>query len=338
MYPLRFQPIFRHYLWGGRRLATELNKPIGQQTCAESWEVVDRPEDNSLVAAGPFAGMSLHQLIQQQGEALLGPVLWRQVQAERLPDRLRGRFPLLLKFLDAHQTLSVQVHPDDTAGLQQATPDLGKTEAWYVLNALPHSKIYAGLRAGVDRKQLAEAVAARTTDQLLHTFEPRPGDCIFVPAGTVHAIGEGLLIAEIQQSSDTTFRLFDWNRVDTDGQPRDLHVELALRVTDYQRGPVNPQLPCSLADPRVVELVRCEQFQIHRWTLQQDTVELQMEDACTLLMVVEGEIRVAGDPTGQPLSRGQSMLLPAQLQRSQISSQAAAQLLEIRVPPPQDNR
>jgi mannose-6-phosphate isomerase len=331
LYPLRFQPIFRRYLWGGRRLATELGKSSGPDDCAESWEIVDRPEDNSVVAEGSLAGRTLHDLITDFGPQILGQQDFRSVSRADVPERLRGRFPLLLKILDANKTLSVQVHPDDAAGLRQPVPDLGKTEAWLVLDAAPGSRIYAGLRQGVDREKLAAAVTNKTTDQVLHAFEPQRGDCVFVPAGTVHAIGAGLLIAEIQQSSDTTYRLFDWNRVDADGRPRDLHIEQALQVTDYQRGPVDPVLPAATSDPRVVDLVRCDKFHIRRWQLNADNVELPLSSGFAVLMVMDGQIQVAGDPAGRPLNRGQTLLLPAALQRVELSADAAT-FLEIRGP------
>ena len=332
MYPLRFEPIFRRYLWGGRRLATELEKPIGQGVCAESWELVDRVEENSVVAFGDYAGKTLHDLISDQGSDLLGKRLNDQIQNADLPDRLRGRFPLLLKFLDANKTLSVQVHPDDRAGLQKEIPDLGKTEAWYVVDAAPGSKIYCGLKSGVERADLAEAVRAGRTEDVIHAFEAKTGDCVFVPAGTVHAIGEGLLIAEIQQSSDTTYRLFDWNRVDADGNARELHIEEALSVTNYQLGPVGPQTLPRVAGTQPQTLVDCEKFQIHRRRISNETLRLPLQGECCVLMVVGGTLQIRGEPSGQSLGRGQTVLLPAALGAVELSGGSQTELLEIRIP------
>ncbi len=155
---------------------------------------------------------------------------WASWFASAAPELLgrhhpQSRFPLLVKFLDAALPLSVQVHPNDEQAARLNPPDLGKTEAWYILSADPGSTIYAGLRPGVDRQQLADAIGQGTCEKLLHHFQPKAGDCLFIPAGTVHALGAGLLVAEVQQSSDTTFRLYDWNRVGPDGKPRPLHVE-----------------------------------------------------------------------------------------------------------------
>ncbi len=332
MHPIRFEPIFRRYLWGGRRLASELGKEIGDETCAESWEVVDRPEANSVVACGDLAGQNLQQLIQQFGPALLGEEIYQQINRQELPESLRGRFPLLLKFLDANKTLSVQVHPDDAAGLQKQVPDMGKTEAWYVMGAEKGSEIYGGLKQGVDRDRLAKAIESKTTNEVLHTFQANAGDCVFVPAGTVHAIGQGLLIAEIQQCSDTTYRLFDWNRIDADGNERDLHIQDALAVTDYQRGPVDPQPAIVLDDDRCSELVKCDKFVIHRWTWQKDRIEIQLDGSFRLLMVTDGEVRVQDDPADAPLKKGQTMLLPASMPTAVLECDSNCEMLEISVP------
>ena len=178
-----------------------LGKVLGEgEDYAESWELVDHGADQSVVVGGALAGMTLGQLVAEHGEELLG----RHAGL--------GQFPLLLKFLDCNRTLSVQVHPNDVQGALLDPPDLGKTEAWVVLAADAGSKIYAGLKAGVTREDLRAALEAGTCEACLHQFEPQVGDCVFIRAGTVHALGAGLVIAEIQQASDTTFRLFDWNR------------------------------------------------------------------------------------------------------------------------------
>src|SRR5688572_11755659 len=251
---LRFQPLFRRYLWGGRRLGTMLGKPIGDgDDYAESWEIVDHDADQSVVAAGPLAGRTLTELMRHHREELLG----RHAAHEH--------FPLLLKYLDCQRTLSVQVHPNDEQAAKLDPPDLGKTEAWVVLAAEPGSRIYAGLKPGVDRMTLERELARGNCEACLHEFEPRVGDCLLIEAGTVHALGAGLLVAEIQQASNTTFRLFDWNRLDADGKPRALHVEQSLDTIDYNRGPVNPLLPQPTQNPNVERLVACDKFVLDRW-------------------------------------------------------------------------
>ena len=324
-YLLRFQPLFRRYLWGGRRLGTMLGKAIGPgDDYAESWEIVDHGDDQSVVANGPLAGKTLGELVREQPAALLGE------------DFAANSFPLLFKFLDCNRTLSVQVHPNDEQGAQLDPPDLGKTEAWVVLAADPGSKIYAGLKPGVTPEQLAAAIAAGHCETCLHEFEARIGDCVFIPAGTVHALGEGLVIAEIQQASDTTFRLHDWNRVDSAGNPRQLHVEESLATIDYTRGPVASQRPQPVAVGRE-RLVECDKFILDRLTLADGaTATIGGDGSFHLLAVIEGELNVttkgAGGTTRETLSTGQTALLPVAVGEAQIASRAKTVLLDVSLP------
>lgn len=320
LYPLRFEPIFRRYIWGGRRLGTVLRKPIGANLdTAESWEVVDRGPDQSRVLAGPLAGKSLGELVRLHGSELFGK------------DYPQARFPLLYKLLDANQPLSVQVHPNDAAAAQLSPPDSGKTEAWVVLAAEPGSVLYAGLKRGFDRSALERELARGTCHLCLHRVEPQPGDCLFLPAGTVHALGAGLLIAEIQQSSDATFRLFDWNRVDAEGRPRPLHIEAALAAIDFRLGPINPQVPTPTADPSVSRLVSCDKFVLDRWRIAERTV-IDLRDGCHIISVIEGAILVRNDPIGQSLTVGGTVLLPASLAQVEIQPLEPTVLLDAYLP------
>ncbi len=315
-YPLRFQPLFRRYLWGGRRLETMLGKSLGAgDDYAESWELVDHGEDQSVVLNGPAAGLTLKQLVAEHGEELFG----RHVG--------QNQFPLLFKFLDCNRTLSVQVHPNDAQGAQLDPPDLGKTEAWVVLAADPGSKIYAGLQAGVTKEDLRAALESGTCDQCLHTLEPQVGDCVFIEAGTVHALGEGLVIAEIQQASDTTFRLFDWNRVGADGKPRELHIKQSLEVTNFERGPVAPQQPQNAAQPGQERLVDCDKFLLDRHTLAVSQ-PVGGDDRFHLLVVIEGTVAIGGEKF--PL--GTTCLLPAAAGAVEMNPQGRAVVLDIFLP------
>ncbi len=321
LYPLRFEPILKRYLWGGRRLGTELGKPLGEGSdYAESWELVDRRDDESRVAAGPLQGTTLGQLVRERGAELLG-------QHHPQP-----RFPLLIKFLDARQTLSVQVHPNDAQAARLTQPDLGKTEAWVVLAAEPGSLIFAGLKRSFDRPAFERELHRGTAELCLHRFEPRPGDCMFLPAGTVHALGAGLLVAEIQQSSDTTYRLHDWNRVGPDGQPRPLHVEQALAVIDFERGPIDPVQPAPTEQPDVSRLVACDKFVLDRWELTGPRMAGE-SDRCHILVVLSGAVNVTDDPSRQPLKRGETLLLPAALGPTAIEpAETGAVLLDAYLP------
>src|SRR5207253_8692654 len=227
---LRFIPYLRPMVWGGRRLGEVLGKTLpSDEYYGESWEASDHPQHRSVIATGADAGQTLRRLMEQHPEQVLGTVARRY-----------ATFPWLVKFLDARDWLSVQVHPDEEAVRTLWPGEAGKTEAWFVLDAKPGSKIFAGLLPEVDEPALRAALTAGTIAECLHAFEPRPGDCLFLPAGTVHAVGGGVLLAEVQQTSDATFRLFDWNRRDSQGKSRKLHVEEALACIDWKQGLVQP--------------------------------------------------------------------------------------------------
>ena len=320
LYPLRFTPLFKRHLWGGRRLATELGKSIGDgDDYAESWEVVDHGDDQSVVSDGPLQGMTLAALVAQHGKALLGK------------DYPQIGFPLLWKFLDAHRVLSVQVHPDDAQAAQLVPPDRGKTEAWVVLAADPGSVLYAGLIAGVDRETLTRAIEAGKSESCLHRLEPVAGDCIYIPAGTVHALGDGLLIAEIQQASDTTYRLFDWNRVGPDGKPRQLHIEQGLNAIDFDRGPIEIEKPKPTGCQEIERLVTGDHFTIDRWKFERP-LQAGGDGKCHLLSAIAGEVAISGDPRGKPLMRGEVLLLPASMGEVTVTPTSTATLLDVYLP------
>jgi mannose-6-phosphate isomerase len=303
LYPLTFDPILRPLIWGGRRLGTVLHKPIGSDDhYAESWEISDHGGDVSRVNAGPLAGTSLRDLVRDRSGELLGETR-----------TARGQFPLLVKFLDANEPLSVQVHPNDELGWKLAN-DNGKSETWVIVQADPGSLIYAGLNAGVTRDEFARALNGGVVEPLLHRFEAKCGDCIMIPAGTVHAIGAGVVLAEIQQMSDATFRVYDWGRVGPDGKPRQLHIEEALASTDFSRGPVNPLKtrpePTSFGTREA--LSHCPYFALERWKLN-GPAAIGRADRFTIGMVFEGAVEVRHGGTSTPIEFAQTVLLPASL-------------------------
>jgi mannose-6-phosphate isomerase len=306
--PLRFQPYLRPMVWGGRRLASLLGKPLAsEEPHGESWEVSDHALHRSVVAAGPAAGRSLRDLMEHDRAALLG----------RAADR-HAAFPWLIKFLDATDWLSVQVHPDERAVKELWPGEGSKTEAWFVVDAAPGSRIYAGLLPGVNRHRLRSALESGTVADCLHQFAPRPGDCVFLPAGTVHAVGGGVLIAEVQQTSDATFRLFDWNRVDAQGKPRKLHLKEGLAAIDWRQGPVQPVrvpgYPTGSGRQRV-SLVRCPYF-VLEYVQDAGRFGCGGDGRLQALMVVRGRGRI-GTPAGEEaLAVGQTWLLPASLREA----------------------
>ncbi len=318
--PLRFKPLFRQYIWGGRRLQTVLGKEIGEgDDYAESWEVVDHGKDQSVVQFGEHAGLTLHDLVTRYGEQLLGIHHPQQ------------QFPLLFKFLDANRNLSVQVHPNDEQGARLQPPDAGKTEAWVILEAVQGSKIYAGLRNDVNRNTFVQAVKDNRIESCLHVIEPKIGDCLFIPAGTVHALGNGLVVAEIQQASDTTFRIFDWNRVGSDGCPRQLHIQAAMSVIDFEMGPIHPQMPMPTDHHGISRLVESDKFVLDRWSFNQPQY-LPDTSRCQILMVVSGSVHVENDPAKIPLGRGDTMLIPACAKEVRVEPRDTAVLLRTYLP------
>ena len=218
--PLLFRPVYKDYIWGGDRIPAAYSRGDAPGRCAESWEIAAHPDGDSVVAHGPFAGRTLSALTAEYGAALTGT---------RAPDPTR--FPLLFKLIDAREKLSVQVHPSDaTAGLTGGEP---KTEMWYVLDRTGGATLYAGLRDGVTPAALRAALADGTAKHCLTEHPATPGQAIFIPGGLVHAIGDGCLIYEVQQNSNTTYRLYDWDRVGADGTPRALHVGQSFKVIDW---------------------------------------------------------------------------------------------------------
>jgi mannose-6-phosphate isomerase len=300
LHPLLFTPIYRRYLWGGRRFASLLGRdlPPGEDF-AESWEVVDRQGDQSVVAHGELAGRTLGDLVRRDGRGMLG-------RHAGLPS-----FPLLFKFLDAARDLSVQVHPDDARAARLTPPDKGKTEAWYVIDAAPGSRLWAGLKEGVDAAALAAALGQGRCEEVLHVIQPQSGDCIFIPAGTVHAIGAGLVVAEIQQSSDVTYRLHDWNRTGPDGKPRPLHLEKGLEAVTHF-GPVSPVRATATSDEGVRRLVACDHFFFDE-VVPTGPWHVGGDDTCHLLAVIAGEVAIDGQWGLPPLGPGRTVLIPAGL-------------------------
>jgi mannose-6-phosphate isomerase len=322
LYPLRFRPILRQLIWGGRRLGTVLHKPIGEASdYAESWEISDYHDAVSILEEGPLAGTTLRELMKRRGVELVGSAVGPCDQ-----------FPLLVKFIDANDVLSVQVHPDQETGRRLAN-DNGKTETWVILAAEPGSLIYAGLKAGVGPDQFTKAIKNGSVEDLLHSFEPKPGDSILIETGTVHAIGAGVLLTEIQQMSDATFRVYDWGRVGADGKPRELHIPQAMESIDFERGPVNPIKPQRepIASGTRERLARSDYFALERLSINRP-VRIGRFDRFTILMGLEGgcDVVYGGKPTA--LQFGQTLLLPAIVGECEIIPHGDAVVLICVVP------
>jgi mannose-6-phosphate isomerase len=301
-------------VWGGRRLGSALGKPLGSDGLyGESWDLSDHPLHRSVVAEGPLAGKTLRDLMAANAAGLLGAAAGAHTV-----------FPWLVKFLDAQDWLSVQVHPDTQAAGRLWPGEGSKTEVWFVLDAQPGSRIYAGLLPGVDETRLRRALAAGTVTECLHNFEPRPGDSVFLPAGTVHAVGGGVLLAEVQQTSDATFRLFDWNRRDAKGKARPLHVEESMASIHWDQGPVYPVAARGFADRATPPappgeggvaagrqvLASCPYFHLEYLQSRQPFV-CGGDGRLQVLVVVRGSGVLVCDHGEYPITAGQVWLLPA---------------------------
>ncbi len=323
LYPLRFTPLFRRYLWGGRRLAEVLGKPIGVGIdYAESWEVSDHEHGQSVVDNGPLVGQTLGSLAREHAAELYGR------------HGAQPRFPLLFKYLDCQRVLSVQVHPDDAAAAKLTPPDLGKTEAWLILDAAPGAYAFAGLKRGFDRPAIERELQRGTLELCLNRIELKPDDCLLIRPGVIHALGPGYLAAEIQQSSDVTYRLFDFNRLGADGKPRPLHIEQGLAVSDFTAGPQIPAPPEVTADPRCQRLAACDKFVFDRWRLATgQTAKVGGDERFYILSVTRGSISLAPDLTvAEPLERGQTVLVPAGWGAVEIIAREASEVLQMYLP------
>ena len=319
---LKFEPLLKRIRWGGRRLGTVLNKKIGPGSdYAESWEVADLADGQSIVSGGPFHGRTLSSMIDEHGDEIFG-----ETHGPR-------QFPVLVKFLDANDWLSLQVHPDNQRAKSWSPSDNGKTEAWVIVDALPGSRICAGLKQGVTEADIRDRLKAGQIEDLLHIIPVAAGDCFFIPAGTVHAIGPGILLAEVQQQSNLTFRLHDWGRVDAAGNSRPVHLEESLACIDFETGPV------SAAEPRVIrngvhaweELIRCDYFVVCRHQSERP-FSVSTQGHFRILMTLEGSGEVLAETGRCAVSRGQTILLPASLQDVQIIPETPMTLLEISCP------
>ena len=291
MEPITFIPLYMERVWGGRELETTYQRDLPHPTrpFGESWEIVDREDAQSIADQGPYAGSSLHDLWKNQRDEIFG---------NDLPEH--DRFPILIKILDARDDLSLQVHPP--AELATHLGGEPKTEMWFIADCDPGSKLYVGLKEGVTRADFEQAIADGTTADLVHAIEPQPGESIFIPSGRLHAIGAGLLSHEIQQNSDTTYRVFDWNRLGLDGEPRDLHVEQSLASIDFI------DFEPTMDQREGTVLASCPHFHTELINLSTgDSIGNSEPEKFSILSVVEGQIT---STEGRVFSKGHILLLP----------------------------
>jgi mannose-6-phosphate isomerase len=323
LYPLRFDPIYEYRPWGGRRLGRLLGTPLPDGPVGEAWILSDRDDHPSRVAEGPLQGRTIAQLLEDHPEQMMG----------RLVGRF-ARFPLLLKFLDVRQMLSVQVHPSDSDADFLPAGETGKTEAWVVIRAAASSRIYAGLQPGTRPGDLRQGLADADVEACLSSFIPARGEAVLVPAGTVHSLGGDIVVLEVQQNSDVTFRLYDWDHVDPrTGQLRPLQVDQALACIDVGQGAVGPVAAVlEAATPvRRERLIVCDQFGV--WRLHGDSpFSVGATGVPRVLVCLEGAGAIDHGGASPAIGRGDVLLLPAVLGQSVVRPRGAITLLEIALP------
>jgi mannose-6-phosphate isomerase len=322
---LQFEEHYCERLWGGQKLREVYGKdtPTGAAPIGEAWLISDHPECESVVTAGPHAGQSLHALLQANPAALLG---------SRARPTIHGRFPLLLKLLDSAQALSVQVHPDDDDAKRLGEPDVGKTEMWHVLHADPGAELICGLSPDCDREALRRGVEEGTVETLMTHFEAPSETSVFVPAGTVHAIGAGFLLAEIQQNSDITYRLYDWMRTDAQGQPRELHLDKALEVTHYDSAHGGPSKPLAYerGSAHCEILAVCPYFAAEKIRIQDAYTRKTRGESFHILLATAASFQVRVEDSECALEAGGALLIPGAYET--FTAQGSGTMLDFHVP------
>lgn len=318
LYPLKFKPLFKERIWGGDLLARAMNKKLPAGKCiGESWELSAVPGDISVVANGKLAGNNLEELTEVYMGDLVG---------DHIYNRFGLLFPLLIKLIDAQDDLSIQVHPNDQLARERHN-SYGKTEMWYVLACEPGAALYVGFNKSVTREEYLQHVNDGTLADILDRVPVKPGDTFFIPAGAIHAIGRGILIAEIQQTSDITYRVFDWNRVDANGKGRELHTELALDAIDFD----SKQQYDKTRAPRRNEAVNLVESPYFVTNVVEVSGELQRnhedKDSFVIYMGTEGSLELTCKDGQETLAKGETILVPACL--DSVTLKGEGRVLEV---------
>ena len=314
-YPLLFEPILKERIWGGTKLKTVLNKKITSEITGESWEISTVENDVSKVSNGDFNGKSLNDLIHQYPNEILGT---------KVHESFGFDFPLLFKFLCAREDLSIQVHPNDELAKKRHN-SFGKTEMWFVMQADENAELIVGFKENSSQKEYENHLKSNSVLELLETFKVKTGDVFFLETGTIHAIGAGTVIAEIQQTSDITYRIFDFNRKDANGNERELHTELALEAINYNK--VNSKITYQTIENQSCEIVHCNYFKTNIINLSNKIDISKTNESFVVYMCTEGYFEIDFDNKNYVFKKGDTVLLPAILTKYSISGKA--NLLEI---------
>lgn len=316
-YPLLFKPIFKERIWGGIKLKEVLNKSFDGSQIGESWELSTVENDISVVANGAFEGLNLNQLIEKYPTEVLGI---KSIQY------FGNNFPLLFKFIDAKEDLSIQVHPDDVLAKERHN-SFGKTEMWYVMQADDNARLVVGFKDKTNKKEYQEHLENKTLISVLNETPVKAGDAFFLETGTVHAIGAGVLIAEIQQTSDITYRLYDWDRVDANGVGRELHTDLALDAINFE--PTNTKLDYEIVKNKSVNLVECPFFNTNILQISEKYNWKKTKESFSVLMCTEGSFTIIMLHFKAEFKKGDTILIPAIIDGFEIIGEAT--LLEITI-------
>jgi len=319
LYPLKFQPILKDKIWGGQKLHQILHKPTTSKNAGESWEISDVEGDTSVVANGALQGSSLNYLLETHTSNLLGEKNFRQFGT---------KFPLLIKFIDAKEDLSVQLHPNDQLAKARHN-SFGKTETWYVVQADPESNLIVGFNQEMTQELYLKHLEDKTLQSILNYDTVKAGDAYFIEVGRIHAIGAGVLLAEIQQTSDITYRVYDWDRVDSEGNERELHNDIALEAFDFDM-PDNFRVDYTKDSDSPTELVSCPYFTTNVLKVNDTILKENTHDSFMIYMCVEGKAQIEVDGNQTEISMGETVLIPACIKRFSISANHA-KLLEVYV-------
>lgn len=317
-----FHPILKHRIWGGKKLMQHFGKKSEQpDQIGESWEVSNVHGDVSVVASGKFEGRTLTELVETYQEDFLGPKAWKRFGTD---------FPILIKFIDADKDLSVQLHPDDTIARKKHN-SFGKTEMWYVMGADKNAKLVTGFEDGITLKKYKEHVDSGTLESVLNYEPVTAGDTFFIAPGTVHAIGEGVVIAEIQQTSDVTYRIYDYNRTDAQGNTRELHQEEALDAINFSARPEECKVSYARSENKPVSLVSCPYFTTVLLELDQNTELSHTDmDSFVIYMCVGGSATVQDASTQIDIRTGQTVLVPAAVKEIKVNTNGV-KLLQVHI-------
>lgn len=320
LYPLKFEPIMKDRLWGGDKLARLFNKPSETDTTGESWELSAVKGDVSVVSNGDLKGTSLQDLIDTRGAELMG---------KSVINRFGNEFPILIKFIDAKQDLSIQLHPHDALAKERHN-SFGKTEMWYIMDADPGAKLIVGFNKDVEKQAYLNSLENDTLLDLLNYEEVKEGDTFFINTGKIHAIGAGVMLAEIQQTSDITYRVFDFNRKDKHGNLRELHTDLAIDAIDYEKKD-DFRVAYSKGSNAVNSMVDCPYFKTDYLHLSSNfSQDVKERDSFTIFMCVKGEATIKNDWGTAKVKKGETLLLPASTSKIDIITSGAT-LLEVTI-------